>query len=307
MIFCKQVLCLPYNCLNMSRHPNQENMRTTVVSQLSEKKLGYGPINRIYLSRFVQMAGNSDENMPNKYQKDGLNMIQWKLQKLFETVSRKEPQFSGKLIGVGSYFEGIQIAGEELDFVYELQDYNVGSNLDITLQQEQKLNTFNPREKSNAYPATYFRLKQDNKFINPRSLQEKFKETIAHYLVELFDTDQNLPIILCKGPAVTFFVENSIEKDGVKLKVCDIKIDITLSIAIKTGNKLLSDWFASYSPPIDVSLNKHYQDSIRSAHLVPSGDYWKLSLSVKECELVREAMLSRGQRICYTAIKVGFV
>ena len=110
---------------------------------------------------------------------------------------------------------------------------------------------------------------------------------------------------MSKGPAVVVLLEYFNDRNCSYQSLGNIKLDITLSIPIKTGDKLLSEWFAAQSPPIDVPLNQLYGKSIRSAHLVPSGDFWKLSLSVKERDLVKEAMMEPGKRTCYAAIKVN--
>ena len=260
------------------------------------------------MSRFLQRAGNPQEDMLNKSKEDSLNYIQLKLQKLLETLAENNEHFAGRLIGVGSYFEGVPFSGEELDFVYELESYIAGKHPEILLLQEKNVNTFKPRENRDIYPAIYFKIKIGDKYLEARCLQEQFKELLIENIVKSStdcDTCPNEPIIMSRGPAVVLFFDYFNDRNCSNRSPGNIKLDITLSIPIKTGDMLLSEWFAAQSPPIDVPLNQLYQDSMRSAHLVPSGDFWKLSFSVKERDLVKEAMMESGKKTCYSAIKVS--
>ena len=257
------------------------------------------------MSRFLQRAGNCEEIF-SKYQDDALTNAVWKLQRSLENLAKNNKKFSGRLIGVGSYFEGVPFSGEELDFVYEL-DSNIFGGKQFEIMQQTKVNTFKPKEKSDIFPATYFKIKCGDNFLEPGSLQEQFKKLLIKYFVKSIDTDPNPSIIVSRGPAVVLFLEYFNAESSSKQRLGDIKLDITLSIPIKTGKNLLSAWFAGQSTPINVPLNHLYQDSIRSAHLVPAGDFWKLSLSVKESDLVKEAMVNAGKRTCYAAIKVVYI
>ena len=160
----------------LSKHQDEIHQHDT--HQLPERQLGYGSINHIYTSRFLQRAGNPQEDMLNKSQ-DSLNCIQWKLQKLLETLARNNKHFAGRLIGVGSYFEGVPFSGEELDFVYELESYIAGKHPQIVLLQEKNVNTFKPRENSDIFPATYFKIKYGNSLLNPRRLKRTVQETCS--------------------------------------------------------------------------------------------------------------------------------
>ena len=282
----------------------KDDINIRVAKQLPQWQLGYGPINHIYMSRFLQRAGDCEERF-SKDRNDALMNAQWKLQRSLENLAKNNKKFSGRLIGVGSYFEGVPFSGDELDFVYELDCNILGKQSEII--QQTKVNTFKPREKSDIFPATYFKIKCGHKFLKPSPLQEQFKKLLIKYFVKSIDPDPNPSIIISKGPAVVLFLEYFNAESSSKQRLGDIKLDITLSIPIKTGKNLLSAWFAGQSTPINVPLYHLYQDSIRSAHLVPAGDFWKLSLSVKERDLVKEAMKDAGKRTCYAAIKVIYI
>ena len=98
--------------------------------------------------------------------------------------------------------------------------------------------------------------------LEPRCLQEQFKKLLIEYYVKSINTDTNPAIIVSKGPAVVLFLEYFNAESSSKQRFCDIKLDITLSIPIRTGKNLLSAWFAGQSTPINVPLNHLYQDSI---------------------------------------------
>ena len=223
----------------------------------------------------------------------------------------------------------------EFDYVLELTSLPQSQ-----LQPEFKLpETFKPRKDENIFPKSYFKLKFKNKvpdvwkchecrgcrsfqncsniLLDPRRLQEMFRRTVAESVKAVSRPGgATQPKVTCSGPAVTIYtklnkeaieeylvVDNNKKTKKALSKIDDehlivIKIDITIALPWKSTDA--GKW------PLEGNCDAKLKKPIPKCHLVTSGDFWKVSFSSVETELVRDQTSSdKGKRNCFLVLKVS--
>jgi hypothetical protein len=211
-----------------------------------------------------------------------------------------DPDFKdGELVECGSFYENTKVGNpHEFDFQYIMPLKNYTAKV----AQMSKLKA----KQSNLESKSFFKLyKTDNgEEIVAKDKHDAFQSTVEGILKDIFRTDG--PIMTRKaGPAVKFVLkipyedENQGKKQKKPRKPRYVKVDLTMAYRSSPKHTFFGEVeLRSYAKFL------RNQEQLQ-CHFIPAHDFWKLSFTKNERDLMKKVSAVNYKGVCYRAIKVG--
>lgn len=275
-----------------------------------------------FLNRAIKYLGENKAGLESNAEKVG-DRVESFVKKFLDELETRDSLFKGIVHPCGSYYEGVKVKEpNEFDYIYELTS-SVLENLE---PEHEVPKTFKPYKTQDIKGRSYYKLTfkptipalwkpyaREHQELDPRKMQGRFKELVQTIAREMPDRVQ------CNGPAVTLYgklkheaVEEHLNKKGVKrlnqmggknYEGFLIKIDISLAIPVRTvqGNR----WPLQGRGGAELNFDMLEPDVIGECHPVPSGNFWRVSFSTLETEMMRKYAESVDKKGLFQALKVN--
>jgi hypothetical protein len=207
------------------------------------------------------------------------------------------PEFAnGELIECGSFFEDTKVGDpHEFDFIYLMPLENYTAKVAQMTKMKAK--------RSNLESKTFFRLYHagdgEEYEIVAKEKHDTFRTTLEGILMEMFGLNEGI-MTKKAGPAVKFvLVIPNTGKTRKQDKNWHVKVDLTMAFSSSPKH-----------PFFDQVELRSYAEFLRSqdqlqCHFIPAHDFWKLSFTTTEKELMARVGAVNYKGVCYRAIKVG--
>ncbi|XP_064631136.1 uncharacterized protein LOC135489631 [Lineus longissimus] len=207
-------------------------------------------------------------------------------------------QFSeGEIVECGSFYENTKVGDpHEFDFQY-IMPLN---NYDAQVAQMSKIKA----KQSNLESKTFFKLYETesgkHEEILAKDQHDAFKSSIDEILKDLFRTDKSI-MTKKAGPAVKFVLKIPYEnqRNGTKPQTHrNVKVDLTMAYNVSPKSSFFHEVkLRSYAQFL------RDQDQLQ-CQFIPAHDFWKLSFTKNEKELMNKVSAVNYKGVCYRAIKI---